>query len=306
MHKCNGILLMDLELKRLEQVLAVVRCGSISRAAEELHLTQPALSRSIAVLEERYGFRIFERGRAGASLTSIGKSVVTEAEELLRKARSADHNFRLYGSGEAGDITFGMGPLIASMVLPSLNLYFLRERPQLNFKAVTRAAAELYPQLIDDQIEVLFCGGNQLQQLSDIRFESVGEIEISLIVRDGHPLCSGQRSSIRLEETAPYPLLCGAEMAPRRGAQCAGTFVCDNYHILRENTLNSDGVWMSSPELVPEDIKAGRLVSLSLIDRAIMPRVEVFLVSRTENQLSPSAQAIRDHVRTRLESARIP
>ena len=294
---------MDVDLKRLEQVLAVVRAGSISGAAEELHLTQPALSRSIAVLEERYGFRIFERGRGGSTLTAIGKSVVAEAEELLRRARSTDHNFRLFGSGEAGHIAFGMGPLIASLVLPSLNLHFLRERPELHFKAVTRSAADLYRELMDDRIEVLFCGGNQLGAESDVLFQSVGEIGISLIVRGGHPLAvktGTGKKAVSLDDTSSYPLLCGAEMAPERGARSAGIFICDNYHILRNNTLDSDAVWISSPELVSEDIQVGRLQSLDLLDSSIQQRVEVFMVSRKANQLSPGALAIREHVRGKL------
>ena len=153
---------MEMDLKRLQQVMTVARLGSFSRAAEELHITQPALSRSIATLEARYGIRIFERGRGGAVLTEVGKLAVAEADALLRDARSLEHNFRLYGTGEGGRIAFGMGPLIAGMVLPELSVHFIRERPRLKLISVVQAAGALYGALMDDRIEILFCAGGQL------------------------------------------------------------------------------------------------------------------------------------------------
>ncbi len=285
---------MDLDLKRLQQVITVVRAGSISKAAEELHMTQPALSRSIATLEDRYGFRIFDRGRGGASLTPVGKSVVREAEELLRQARSVDHNFKLYQSGKAGQIAFGMGPLIASLLLPALSVHFLRERPHLQLQAVTRPASVLYEELLEDRIELLFCGGSQLQDKPQIHCHPVGHIQIANIVRSDHPLA--RQKATRLEDIAAFPLLIGAEVIGASWGRQTGAFICDNYHILRDTTLDTDGVWISSPDLVRQDIEEGRLQSLTLEDNNIQTLTEVYRVSRKSNQLSPSAIAVSDYV----------
>jgi len=283
---------MDIELKRLEQVMAVVRTGSISRAAQELHMTQPALSRSIATLEERYGIRIFERGRGGAALTAVGKSLVLDAEQLLRQARTVDHNFKLYRSGEAGHLAFGMGPLLASLVLPAMSVHFLKERPQLQLRAVTRPAGVLYQELMEDRVEILFLGHELLNERPQITSVRVGQIEIALIVRAQHPL-AGQ-SEARMEELAPYPMLISAEPQSAVLGGAHGTFVCDNYHILRETTLYSDAVWVSSPALVREDIAAGRLWSLSMSGGKISASSDVYMVSRQGKQLSPGAAAIHD------------
>ena len=67
---------MDVDLAKLNQLLVIARTGSFSRAAEELRITQPALSRSVAGLEQRFGFRIFERGRGGATPTTVGALVL--------------------------------------------------------------------------------------------------------------------------------------------------------------------------------------------------------------------------------------
>ncbi|WP_317932370.1 LysR family transcriptional regulator [Halioxenophilus sp. WMMB6] len=292
---------MELDLKRLQQVLAVVRTGTISKAAEELHMTQPALSRSIAALEERYGFRIFERGRGGAALTPVGRAVVQEAEALLQHALATDHNFKLYQSGEAGQIAFGMGPLIASLLLPGLSVHFLQERPQLDLHAVVRSAAVLYEELMADHIEILFCSANQLAGKAGVSGRVVGDVAIANIVRAGHPLAN--HAELYLRDLAGFPTLIGAEPNRGRPQGQRATFVCDNYHILRDTTLNTDGVWVSSPALVREDIEAGRLQVLAVVDDPLQTTVEVFMVTREGSHLSPAAQAVFDYARDFLTKA---
>ncbi len=286
---------MDIELKRLQQVMVVARTGSFSSAAEELHITQPALSRSINTLEERYGIRIFERGRGGATLTSVGRQVVEEAATLLQGARAVDHNLRLFSSGEAGHIALGMGPLIASLVLPELGLRCLRERPQLEVRVVTRPAAELYLELVEGNIEMLFCSAHQLADKTDIEEAVVGEIEIAALVRAGHPLAS--LAEVSKDDVSLYPLLTGAEVhsaGPRRNR---GGLICDNYEILRRMVVEADAVWLSSPQLVAADLAGGALVALNRVGDSVPDRVSVYMVTRRGERLSPAADALHGYIR---------
>ncbi len=289
---------MDIELKRLQHILAVARAGSFSRAAEELHITQPALSRSIGILEERYGLRIFERGRGGASLTGVGKQVVKEAEGLLQSARAADHNLRLYSRGEAGRLSVGMGPLIASLALPSIGLRCLQERPGLAVQVVARPAYLLYDDLIEDRIEILFCSARQLADRSGIEEENLGTVSIGAIVRAGHPLAA--RREVTPQDLAGFALLSGAEASSMAARGHPGGFVCDNYEVLRQLVMQSDAVLLSSPALVSRELEAGSLVALQRVDSDVPAQVEVYMVSRSGETLSPAGAAIRDYVREYL------
>lgn len=291
---------MELDLKRLHQVMTIVRTGSISRAADELHMTQPALSRSISALEEKYNVRIFDRGRGGASLTASGKLIVAEAEPLLRQARSVEHNFRLYSSGEAGRIAFGMGPLMASLLLPSLSLHFLQHRPNLHLQSVVKAATAMYQELMDDQIEIFFCVEKQVTSPLDISYERVGEIAIALVARAGHPLAD--QASVDGAAVAAYPVLTGAETSRMAQSGTAGSFVCDNYHILRDIVLQSDAVWVSSPQLVNAELDNGVLTVLPMTDCSLGMTLPVYMVSRVANKLTPIATAMRDYVKNYMAS----
>src|ERR1700740_3691051 len=111
---------MDVSLARLQQLVTVARCGSFSRAAEELNITQPALSRSIAALERRYGFQIFNRIGHGVLPTAAGAQVIAQAEPLLQAMRVFDRNLGLLASGAAGSLRLGLPPLLASQLLAKL------------------------------------------------------------------------------------------------------------------------------------------------------------------------------------------
>lgn len=281
---------METEIKKLMQVVMVARRGNFSRAAEDLHITQPALSRSIAAFEERLGVRIFERGRNGATVTQVGRQIVADAEQLLRTVRAFDHNLKLYSSGHVGRVAFGLGPLISSLVMPGLGRHILDERPELLLIPVVRPARHLVKALMDDDIEMLFCAHGQLEPSAALLMEPVGEIAIGMFVRAGHPLAG--EPQVSLEQLAPYPVLSGAEVPGEAAAALAGGVILDNYEILKALCLDSDGVWMSSPQLIREEIDSGRLHAVNVSDRVRPKRVTVMRVRRRECGLTPAAEVV--------------
>lgn len=289
---------MNIDVRKFEQVLAVARTGSFTRAAEELNISQPALSRSISNLEERFGIRLFERGRVGASLTAVGKLAVAEAEELLRRAGSFERNLRLYGQGEAGQVAFGMGSLFASMLLPALSIHFLTHRPRLSIKASAKAPDVLLEELLAGNIEVMFCARGQIAEERGIVLENIAPVNIGLLVNAGHTLA--RTGTVSLQEITRFPMLSGVELSASVRKANAGAFICDNYQILRETVLNTDGVLVTSPQFVAEDLAKGRLVQLRIADNPLPARVDLCAVALEGATLSPAANAVVDYVRQQL------
>lgn len=284
---------METDIKKLRQLVTVARTGNFSRAAEELHITQPALSRSIAGFEEHFGIRIFDRGRNGAVLTPLGAMVIAEAETLIKQAHALDHNLRLYAQGDAGKINFGMGPLVASMVLPSLSIHFLHSRPKLRLQASVKSVRTLLIELMDDTIEMLFCAGEQIEATNELALEKVGSAGFDFFVRAGHPLAGcGPLSRSGFGE---FPILCGSEFSTFAGSE--GAFLCDNYHILRDTALHTDGIWISSPLFVKEELNSGQLVALTVTDHQLPQHSDIIAVRRSGYTPSPAADAIYDFVR---------
>lgn len=98
LHPTMNDLGIDLELRLVRYFTVVAERLNFSRAAAELHLAQPALSRQIQRLEDRLGVRLLDRTPQGALLTEAGKAFLPQAEALLRTAREAALTARAYTS----------------------------------------------------------------------------------------------------------------------------------------------------------------------------------------------------------------
>jgi DNA-binding transcriptional LysR family regulator len=285
---------MEIDLPRLRHIAAIYRLRSFSRAAEELNITQPALSRSVATFEQRCGFRIFDRGRGGVVPTAVGEAVVQEIERVLRSVHDLKHNLRLHRDGEVGRIAFGIGPLAASLILPPLSRKLLRETPGLRIVASTQPAELLLQQLLGDEIEMIFANSWKLDSAPDVMATAIGSIRLAVIVRADHPLAG--RRNIRMADLQAYPTATPVEHAMKSLSGGAGGFVCDNYHILRETVLGTDCTWLAAPSLLTEDLRAGRLRQIAPVDQAPL-RNELSLIRRRGRTMSPVAQVVIDSVR---------
>lgn len=283
---------MKIDLVKLSHLLAVARLRNFSRAADEMHITQPALSRSIAATERLFGVRIFDRGRGGVALTPAGAQVVAEAEALLRQARALEHNVRLYGAGEAGRCGFGMGPLVTELVLADLGRVMLAARPRLQMHVSTKTVAALHRELLADRIEFYFASSHQVPAGPDVAVDAIGTIDIAMMARADHPLAA--REMVTLEDIAGFPAASSVELSAAR--QGIGALVCDSYHVLHQLALTSDAIWVSSPQLVGADLAAGRLVRLAVRDWLSL-QSEIVVVRLRARTPSPAAAAIVGEVR---------
>ncbi|MCA0975739.1 LysR family transcriptional regulator [Halomonas denitrificans] len=97
-----------MDFKQLRYFLAVVEEGSISRAAREIPLAQPALTRQLRLLEESVGATLLERSRHGVSLTAAGSAFHREARRLLREFETAKHDARRIADGQLGQLRLGV------------------------------------------------------------------------------------------------------------------------------------------------------------------------------------------------------
>ncbi len=99
-----------MDLKRIHYALALARELNFVRAAERLHLSQPALSRSIQTLEDELGLQLFDRDNRNVSVTRAGKVFLEQARRLAGQLHSLEQEMTLLRNGEIGEVVFGTGP----------------------------------------------------------------------------------------------------------------------------------------------------------------------------------------------------
>ncbi len=117
-----------IKFRHLEAFSAIARAGSLKQAAEQLHLTQPAMSKTLKELEGILGVSLMERGRAGIALTEQGGIFLQFAEQSTAALRHGLRSVR--AGGPAGSrLRIGGLPSVASTLLPAAVLAFVRDNP---------------------------------------------------------------------------------------------------------------------------------------------------------------------------------
>ena len=100
-----------LQLKQFRQLITIAEKGSIRRAAEELSISQPALSRSIRGIEENLSVKLMNRGPQGVELTAYGQTLVNYGKIIEFNIRFAAEEFDELRGNKEGEVKLGIGPL---------------------------------------------------------------------------------------------------------------------------------------------------------------------------------------------------
>ena len=128
------------------------------RAAERLHVTQPALSQQIARLERQLGVRLFDRTRAHVELTDAGSDMLAPARTAVEAADAAIEVARAHAGGERGELLLGLSPGAHYLAQPLL-AEFARRRPRVRVRARQDNSGALAEQVADGRLELAvgFC-----------------------------------------------------------------------------------------------------------------------------------------------------
>jgi DNA-binding transcriptional LysR family regulator len=288
---------MGISLSKLQQLLTVARCKSISRAAEELHISQPALSRSIAATERHYGFPIFSRVGHGIHPTAAGAQVLSQAEPLLQSLRVFGSNLKLLAAGKAGALRMGLPPLLASQLLSKLASDFFTPAIEAELRVSVRPGPALLDELKNNSIELFFFAETQIDYGPDIAVEPVGTMQPTCVVRDGHPLTS--RAKLTIADLSEFPWASSVEPPVMGKLLNPARLLCDNYHVLREAVQHTDLICICSKAFVAQDIAAGRLREIH-VDGFLPSESTVFVATLSGRIISPLAVIAIERVKAHL------
>ena len=149
---------MTLDPRLLRPFVVLADELHFGRAAERLHVTQPALSQQISRLERQLGMRLFDRTRAHVELTEAGADMLAPARTAVEAADAALEVARAHAGGERGELRLGLSPG-AHYVAQPLLAEFARRRPEVRVRARTDNSGALAEQVADGRLELAlgFC-----------------------------------------------------------------------------------------------------------------------------------------------------
>jgi DNA-binding transcriptional LysR family regulator len=206
---------MALDPRQLRAFLTIVRCGSLGLAAEALHVTQPALSRTVRRLEDQLGVILFERRATGMELTPFGQALLPHATVLSEEAAVAIEQINsLRGLGH-GTLRIGAVGSVAVMVLPAVLERMLAQWPKLHVQ-ITEAVEDLLEvALAHNTIDVAISGAipesEEIMQVAQAQFGD----RYAVISAANHPLQKRKALTIRDVIDVPW-VMPPMDAEPRR------------------------------------------------------------------------------------------
>ncbi len=262
---------LHLRLRHVRAFLEVARAESVSVAAERLHITQPAVSRSLKDLEEMLGTPLFDRVGRGIRLNEAGRVFQAHASaSMVELMRGRD---RLTRSGDlTSRLSIGVLPTAATDLLPRAALRFRDEMPNVRLHMLTGPNWLLFNQLRDGMVDLVVGRMPEKDAATGVTFQQLYIEDVVLVCRPGHPI---------LEEPAPGSRIADFTLIlPPNGAMIAqtverylasiglpemrGDFETVALPIGRKIVGASDALWFISRGVVADELTAGILMAVEL------------------------------------------
>lgn len=281
------------DLRQLRHFVALAEHGHFARAAQAVHLSQPALSRSIQALEASLGCNLLDRHSRGISLTAHGTLVLEHARRLLASSRALGNAVSQLSNLTTGELRLGAGPYPAARLVPLAMGQFATAYPRVHVHLQIDNWANLRQRLLDENLELFVADIRELQDDPRLHITPLTNSPGVMFCRPGHPLL--QLENCNLLDLLHYPLA-GTQL-PKAIAealqQLSGNeqplgIECDNFMVLKALVANSDVISMAPWDIIADQVAAGQLALLQP-DGSLMQHSAYGLVSRAGHSLSPAA-----------------
>jgi len=268
---------MNIDLRQCRHVLALDQHRSFARAADALGLTQPALTRSLQVLEKSIGARLFDRNRTRVEPTPVGERLIERARLLVNQAHDIEQDLQQMLGLEVGLLRIGAGPYPADLSVGTAVGRLVLRHPALMVDLSVADWSELIRRVASGELELAIADTGVAEQDDRLVVESLPRHQLNFFCRAGHPLAS--RAALSLEELRQHPLV-GTSLPPQMAALAAKNKMgmranlpsgitapeirVDTFALARRIVMESDAVGGAVSSQIQDSVARGELVMLPL------------------------------------------
>jgi LysR family transcriptional regulator, transcription activator of glutamate synthase operon len=174
----------------LRWFVAVAERGRVTRAAEELHISQPALSRALARMQRGLGVNLFDRSGRNLRLNRYGEQYLEHARRALAELDSGRRAIEDMAGGERGPVSLGFAPTLSTWLVPALVSAFRAEHPGPRFQLHQDAVGQLVDALREGGVDLLITPRPGDPALT---WHALGGERLQLVVPPGHRLAGRKR-----------------------------------------------------------------------------------------------------------------
>lgn len=262
-----------MDLKQLRYFKEVIAAGSMSGAARQCGISQPAISQCVMDLESQLGEQLLTRGRRGVVTTDAGRLLLRHAERLLAEEDSLRQQFAARGELRSGSISFGIIPTLAPYLLPLLLAEFRAQYP-----AITIDVSETRT---PDLVRLIAEGAMEFAILSDVLPEDQRRFALQTKLLFSEPLLLAlpRQHALALQEDDPGPAdLDGDEMIHLSDGHC-----------LRDQTLEVCRLSQANPRLQCDQLETALAMVAANLGIAVVPKLAVRNRDRPNIAIRPFA-----------------
>jgi DNA-binding transcriptional LysR family regulator len=288
-----------MDIRSLQQVVAIRKHGSFAKAADALGVSQPSLSKTIARLEDELKLKIFDRTAKGSVLTPVGELIVERADAVIAEVRDLARDASLLAGGETGTVRIGCTTALQAPLLAPLVQRIAKRHPGLRVHAETAASARLLPLLEARELDVVFTGVNRPDPAATAYVaEPILETPVIFVASPSHPLATERGISIaRLAE-----FKCGGSQSPGSSNvglmgvenDNLGWYTASHYELILPLVLSGDAVVLAPTFVAQPYLESGEMV---ILDTQWRYEARYHFVTKRATSLSPIVNAILEHAR---------
>ncbi len=291
---------MTIDIRLLRQVLALSKHRNFARAAESLHISQPALSRSIAGLEQSLGVQLFDRTSTGVEPTICGQAVIDRGHEILNKEKELRREISLIQGIEVGELSIGAGPFPFAISVSHAVARLITRYPKLKVRIDNLSPPAIVNRVLTGDIDIGVADVRHCEDLARLTLELLPAHVVVCCCRRGHPLAG--RHSLTLDDLLQFPIV-GTIIPPALAAllsrgHAAGridddtrnfrpAISVDSLSAARSIALGCDALLPITPGRIARELQSGDLVILDF--SAPWMRNQYGFISRKDRTHSPAA-----------------
>ena len=261
---------IDFELYRI--FYTVANNGNITKAAEELMISQPAISKSIKNLEEQLGGQLFVRTKRGVILTEEGKEFYKYISKALEYIHNAENKFTDLINLNTGTIKIGISTtLTKQFLLPYLEI-FHKKYPKIDIEIFTNVSSVLIPKLRNGLIDIVILNVVDSIKDKDIEIIKCKEINDCFVVNKDYT--DLLKRELTLNDINNYPLILQSkgsntrtfldELASKKGIILKPNMELSSYNLVVEFTKIGLGIGYATKEYIKKEIENEELFELKI------------------------------------------
>jgi len=299
--------------RQLERFVDVVESGSLSRTSRRLNISQPALSKSLRLIEEQLGTKLLDCGPRGVRVTKFGDVFYRRARSITAQFRRVRDDLDELRGSAAGHVALGAtpGPGVLDRIVPDAVSRIAAKRPLLRFTIRSGSSQELLPALHQGDLDILFTVLDERVKGPDLKVETLFEDHFVLVVNRHHPLLS--KSEITLADLTAFrwALLQDAsalwqtvdDVARQHQLASLAPMQSNSVVFVRTMVAKSDFIGVLPSYAAEVSIEAGAVTFIPLeriSEHSVLPRLvrPMGVVHSTGTDLTPAGEALLRSIKT--------